>query len=58
MEAVDIALALYRGQLLRNFIGAEAEFVTIAKNISSFHTPALEKFVTEIAQFGAQSRSG
>ncbi len=42
----------------RNFIGGEAAFITIAKDISSFHTAVLEKFVTEIAQVGAQSRSG
>ena len=42
----------------RNFIGGGAAFITIAKDISSFHTAVLEKFVTEIAQAGAQSRSG
>jgi hypothetical protein len=42
----------------RNVIGGEAAFITVAKDISSFHTALLEKFVTEIAQVGAQSRSG
>ena len=42
----------------RNVIGGEAAFITVAKDISSFHTAVLEKFVTEIAQVGAQSRSG
>lgn len=42
----------------RNVIGGEAAFITVAKDISSFHTAVLEKFVTEIAQAGAQSRSG
>ena len=42
----------------RNVIGGEAAFITIAKDISSFHTAELEKFVTEIAQVGAQSHSG
>ena len=42
----------------RNSIGGEAAFITIAKDISSFHTAVLEKFVTEIAQVGAQSRAG
>ena len=41
-----------------NVIGGEAAFVTIARDISSFHIAVLEKFVTEIAQVGAQSRSG
>ena len=39
----------------RNVIGGEAAFITVAKDISSFDTAALEKFVTEIAQVGAQS---
>jgi hypothetical protein len=42
----------------RNVIGGEAAFITVAKDISGFHTDELEKFVTEIAQVGAQSRSG
>jgi hypothetical protein len=42
----------------RNVIGGEAAFITVAKGISGFHTTELEKFVTEIAQVGAQSRSG
>jgi hypothetical protein len=42
----------------RNVIGGDAAFVTIARGISSFHTAVLEKFVTEIALVGAQSRSG
>jgi hypothetical protein len=48
-------IATYYSQ---NVIGGEAAFITIAKDISSFHTAVLEKFVTEIAQVGAQSRSG
>jgi hypothetical protein len=32
--------------------------ITVAKDISSFHTAVLKKFLTEIAQVGAQSRSG
>ena len=42
----------------RNVIGGEVAFITIAKDISSFRTAVLEKLVTEIAQVGAQSRSG
>lgn len=42
----------------RNVIGGEAAFVTVAKDISSFHTAVLEKFVTEIAQVGARTRFG
>jgi Protein of unknown function (DUF1194) len=42
----------------RNVIGGEAAFITVAKDILSFHTAVPEKFVTEIAQVGAQSRSG
>ena len=42
----------------RNVIGGEAAFVIVAREISSFHTAVLEKFVTEIALVGAQSRSG
>lgn len=42
----------------RNVIGGEAAFITVARDISSFHTAVLEKFVAEIAQIGAQSRSG
>ena len=42
----------------QNVIGGQAAFVTIVRDSSSFHTAVLEKFVTEIAQVGAQSRSG
>jgi hypothetical protein len=47
-------IAAYYSQ---NVIGGEAAFVTIVRDSSSFHTAVLEKFVTEIAQVGAQSRS-
>jgi hypothetical protein len=42
----------------QNVIGGNAAFVTVAKDITSFHTAVLEKFVTEIAQVGALGRSG
>jgi hypothetical protein len=42
----------------RNVIGGQAAFVTVARDLSSFHTAVLEKFVTEIALVGTQSRSG
>jgi hypothetical protein len=42
----------------RNVIGGDAAFVTVARDIASFHTAVLEKFVTEIAQVSAPSRSG
>jgi hypothetical protein len=48
-------IATYYSQ---NVIGGDAAFITVAKDISSFHTAVLEKFVTEIAQVGAQSHSG
>jgi hypothetical protein len=38
-------------------LGVTAAFITIAKDIPNFHTAVLEKFVTKIAQVGAQSRS-
>ena len=34
----------------RQVIGGESAFVTVAMDVTSFHTVALEKFVTEIAQ--------
>jgi hypothetical protein len=34
----------------RQVIGGESAFVTVARDVTSFHTVALEKFVTEIAQ--------
>lgn len=48
-------IAAYYSQ---NVIGGEAAFVTIVGDSPSFHTAVLKKFVTEIAQIGAQSRSG
>jgi hypothetical protein len=42
----------------QNVIGVDTAFITVAKDISSFHTAVLEKLLTEIAQVGAQSRSG
>ena len=66
MEAVDIALGLpivrrepdIAGYYSRTVIGGDSAFLTIATAVSSFHTAVLEKFVTEIALVGAQSRSG
>jgi AraC-like DNA-binding protein len=49
----DIAAYYYR-----HVIGGEAACVIVARDVTSFHTAVLEKFVTEIAQIGGQSRSG
>ena len=48
-------IAAYYSQ---NVIGAEAAFATIAREVGSFHTAVLEKFVTEIAQVGARAVLG
>lgn len=40
----------------RNVIGGEAAFITVARDISSFHTAVLEKFATEIARVGTRTR--
>ena len=42
----------------QDVIGGKAASVTVARDITSFHTAVPEKFVTEIAQVSAQSRSG
>ena len=46
------------GDYSRTVIGGDSAFLTIATDVSSFHTAVLEKFATEIALVGAQSRSG
>ncbi|MEO9188738.1 MAG: DUF1194 domain-containing protein [Acetobacteraceae bacterium] len=40
----------------RNVIGGEAAFITVASDISGFHTAVLEKFATEIARVGTRTR--
>jgi hypothetical protein len=42
----------------RNVIGGDAAFVTVARDISSFHTAVLEKFIAEIARVDARTRFG
>ena len=41
---------------VRNVIGGNAAFVSVARDISSFNSAVLEKFVTEIAQVDAPTR--
>ena len=41
-----------------NVIGGDSAFVTVAKDIGSFHAAVLEKFVAEIAQVDARSCLG
>jgi hypothetical protein len=42
----------------QHVIGGEAAFVTVARDITTFHTAVLEKLVTEIAQVGAPIHTG
>ena len=41
-----------------NVIGGESAFVTVARDIGSFHTAVLEKFIADIAQVDAPSCVG